>query len=72
VVALVERVAGHRPRRVRHGVLGPAGRQQRDGGLVQRRLHRRRDPVPRHQQPRLEFGAALQLDPVEQFAAGVR
>ena len=71
VVALVERVAGHRPRRVRDRVTGLPRGQQPQRRLPQPRLGRGRQPVALHDQPRLEGRAGQDADAVEQLAVQV-
>jgi hypothetical protein len=71
VVALVEMVAGHSLGRVRHGGGGPALGEQGDRGLPHPRLDPGREPVSLHHQPRLEFRAAGDREPLEQLAAEV-
>jgi hypothetical protein len=70
VVALLERVAGHRKLRVPDRLLRPAVGQQRHRGLPQPRLHEGRHPVPRHQQPRLELETRRQVYALQQLPVG--
>jgi hypothetical protein len=67
VVALLQRVAGDRPRRVRDRGVGLPGRQQRQRRLVQPRLGLGREPVPLHHQPGLERRAGRHVDAVQQL-----
>jgi len=72
VVPLVERVPGHRPRGVRHRLLGPPGRQQAHRRLPQPSLDHPRDPVPLHHQPRLEGGTGRDAEALQQLTAQVQ
>jgi hypothetical protein len=68
VVALLQRVSGDRPGRVRDRGVGLPGRQQRQRRLVQPRLGLGGEPVPLHHQPGLERRAGRHVNAVQQLA----
>jgi hypothetical protein len=71
VVAFLERVARYCPRRVRHRRRCLSGRQQPERRLPQPRLGRGREAVALHDQPRLERGAARDVEAFEQLTVQV-